>query len=82
MQVLTHSNESSGTTVLDDGTKLHWTEGFSDTVIIHPDGRREVVGWMDAEKHPMADVIIEPDTSHMRPMTAEEEAEHEQAMYG
>ena len=80
--VLTHSDESSGTTILDDGTKLYWTEGYSDTVIVYPDGRREVVGPFQVEDHPLVDEIVDPGADDMRQMTKAEEEENERARDG
>lgn len=37
---LGHSDTVSGTTIFDDGTKAYWTEGYSTTVVIAPNGRR------------------------------------------
>lgn len=78
MKILTHSDECSGLTILDDGTKLYWTEGWSDTLIVYPDGRRETVGPFDVEGHPLEEQIQAID-GDMRPMTAAEEAEFDTA---
>ena len=34
-------DQVSGITTLNDGTKVYWTEGYSDTIAIHPDGQKE-----------------------------------------
>lgn len=77
--VLTHSDEASGTTILPDGTKLYWTEGWSDTVIRYPDGRTETVMPHEVEDHPLIDALVSPDYDEMRVMTPVEEEENEQA---
>ena len=72
---LVHSDECSGTTILDNGTKVHWTEGAGYAVIVHPDGRVEKPdSW---SQHP---ILLLPEvqcvqTDVARPMTAAEEAE-------
>lgn len=38
---LCHSDDCSGTTILDDGTKIYWTEGYSDLLVHHTDGTKE-----------------------------------------
>lgn len=72
---LCHSDECSGTTILDDGTKVYWTEGYSDAYIVYPDGRRETVN--AHSKHPilMRPELLEVMTDASRTMTEAEEAE-------
>lgn len=79
-KVLTHSNEAGGITLLDNGIKLYWTEGHSDTIVVYPDGNREVVAPHEVEDHPLVDDIVCPDYDEMRAMTPEEEAEYEQVI--
>ena len=74
MTILTHSDECSGLTVLDDGTKAYWTEGYSDTLVVYQDGRREIVGPWDLEKHPLGERLTSLE-GDMRPMTPAEEAD-------
>ncbi len=72
---LCHSDSVSGTTILDDGTKVYWTEGYSDAVIVHPDGTTEIV---DAHsKHPVLQrpELAECMTTAQRGMTTAEEVE-------
>lgn len=41
-KILNHPNDVSGTTILDDGVKIYWTEGRSSSCVArHPDGRLE-----------------------------------------
>ncbi len=81
MKILTHSDECSGLTITDDGTRLYWTEGYSDTTIVYPDGRREIVGPWDVEAHPLAEAMVATD-GDMRQMTPAEEAEFDTTMWG
>lgn len=92
--VLEHSDEVSGTWVMCDGTKCHWTEGRSSTMVcVLPSGeslsvdcgrinRLSPIGGDHAE---LIGVIVEamdngPDAEEWRAMTPEEEAEHDKAM--
>lgn len=77
---LTHSDEVSGTTIFDTGHKSHWTEGRSSEVVIkNPDGTTDRF----PASSPEAQQFSCPDgpgpEAEMREMTAEEEAEWEQA---
>ncbi len=74
MKILLHGDECSGLTILDDGTRFYWTEGYSDTTVVYPDGRREVVGPWDVEAHPLAAAMTDMD-GDQRPMTEAEEVE-------
>ncbi len=77
-KMLCHSDSESGTTILDDGTRVYWTSGASEAVIMR-DGRKEVI---DAQSdHP---ILLMPqlagnEVDECRMMTAEEEAEWEAA---
>lgn len=76
---LYHSDEVSGTTILSDGTKLYWTEGYSPVVIVYADGRIESVDPFGS-KHPVIDVLLRIDEVGHEPsrlMTPQEEAEHD-----
>jgi hypothetical protein len=79
---LSHSDTVSGTTICEDGTKVYWTEGFSQAVIIRgDDGFREKV---DANSnHPVLKrrEIAECLTTASRGMTIAEEVEWQIAMY-
>jgi len=90
---LEHSDEASGTWIMNDGTKCHWTEGRSSSIVcVLPDGKTldMEAARLDSylEEEPQhADLIttlIEatengPDTEEWRAMTPAEETEHKQA---
>ena len=67
------SDEVSGITTLDDGTKVYWTEGYSDTVIVHPDGQKEIIPWGD--NHPTISKIREIEEKGADQYTQATEAE-------
>jgi hypothetical protein len=79
--ILMHPDEVSGTTILGDGTKCHWTEGRSSFVTVaHPDGRKERIP--SASTHPIILAINKVDevgADEVRQMTPNEEAEWETA---
>lgn len=50
--ILTHPDEVSGTSVFSDGIKIFWTEGYSNCVVLYPDGKQETVDYYNS-KHPM-----------------------------
>ncbi len=77
---LSHNNEVGGTTILDDGTVVHWSEGGSSSVIIHRNGRVERVLPYDA--HPILTLpeIAGLKTTESRSMTEEEERQWEAQM--
>lgn len=81
--ILSHSDEVSGTTVLDDGTRVYWTEGrSSDTVARLPDGQRLVLSCTSV--HPLLaalDRLEQEGADEHRKMTPEEEHEWAQARY-
>lgn len=82
---LCHQDESSGTTIYDDGTKVYWTEGYSSAVIMHPNGTKEVVPPHENNAQSTHPVMSSPEirdmaTDDARNMTAEEEAEWENMM--
>ena len=71
---LTHSDEVSGMSIMDDGTKVYWTEGQgSNVTIARPDGHIEDVPFQSVPSI-IADL---PGDSPMRPMTTAEELEYE-----
>ena len=85
--VLEHSDEVSGTWVLEDGTKCYWTEGRSSSVVcVKPDGStlKAPVFAMDGlakEEPEIAKCLIQAsdegaDADEYLPMTMEEEQEH------
>lgn len=77
---LTGSDECSGTTIMNDGTKVYWAEGPGNAIIVHPDGKIEVVdAW---SKHPvlLMPEIMSIQTDLHRRMTKAEEAEWNKAM--
>lgn len=57
---LSHPDEVSGTTICNDGTKVYWTEGYSNAVIVHPNGTKENVHAWDV--HP---VLERPEVKEM-----------------
>lgn len=75
----THQDESSGTTIMDDGTKVYWTEGFSSPTIVYPDGQTEQVDTMSG--HPVINVL-DGGLGAMRAMTAPEIAEYDMMTRG
>lgn len=69
----------SGTTVLADGTKAYWTEGYSEVTILYADGRTESIDPHRESQHPVIaalDAAAELGLTPARPMTAMEEAEY------
>lgn len=50
-QILTHSDEVSGITILGDGTKCYWTDGCSDLLVV-----RMLEPWNKDGNHP---IVIE-----------------------
>lgn len=81
---MSNSNESGGTTILRDGTKIHWSEGRGGySVVIYPDGKKEEVN--DNSNHPIIKAVINLDeigADEYRQMTPQEEAEWKAARYG
>lgn len=75
---LNHSDDVSGTVVMDDGTKVYWTEGRSSRMaIISPDGVRT---WRRADDITNPDAVYTPSPDvEIRSMTPTEEAEWEEA---
>ena len=75
---LNHSDEISGTTIMEDGTKVHWTEGrSSEMAVIGPDRTRT---WKRADDPSNPDVMYDPSPGvEIRSMTEAEEAEWEAA---
>ncbi len=73
-KMLYHSDTVSGTTILDDDTRVYWTEGASTAVIMRGTVREVVDAQSD---HPilMRPEIAENRVDETRAMTAEEEAE-------
>ncbi len=69
---LVHSNTVSGTTIFDDNTKVYWTEGYSDTVVVCPDGRH--VRFSAESNAPILD-HLDQDGDQKRMMTDAEELE-------
>lgn len=81
--LLLHSDEISGTTIMDDGTKVYWTEGHNPVTIVYNNGMIERVppGRQNQENHP---VLRQPEIAAMqvnknRMMTEAEEAEYDVA---
>jgi hypothetical protein len=74
---LCHSNESGGTTICDDGTRIFWNEGYSHTIVLYSDGRTEIVEPEAVEQHQLSEAIVNSLASHMRMMTDAEEIEWE-----
>ncbi len=79
-KTLSHSNEVGGTTVMDDGTTVHWNESGSETVIIKDEQTTVVPPY---GHHPIMDTpeIAEMNTTEHRAMTEAEEQEWEKQMY-
>ena len=77
---LCHSNECGGINVTAQA-RIYWNEGYSATIVLHVDGRREIVDPEEIETHPLAADIIGAD-AEMRMMTAAEEREWDAAMAG
>ncbi len=80
-QILTHSDEVSGITVLADGTRCYWTEGRGSTIFVRkPDG---TLFWFDVDDpgSPENQAIfdeeqrVEEGADEYRMMTPEEEEE-------
>lgn len=75
---LCHPDTVSGTTILDDGTRVYWTEGRSSPVLIrYPDGRTEEIT-TDQSSHWCFDIDFGPNSPE-RDMTLEEAREHDTA---
>jgi hypothetical protein len=72
---LCHSNETGGTTICQDGTKIFWDEGYSSSIILYSDGRLETVEPEAVEQHPLSEAIVNSLAPHMRMMTEDEETE-------
>jgi len=48
MTIITYNpNKISGVIYLNDGTKVLWAEGFSNSTIVYPDGIEEIVSSQD-----------------------------------
>lgn len=79
--LLLHSDEISGTTILDNGTKVYWTEGHNPVTIVYSNGTIERVppGRYHQEKHPVLSVpeIAAMQVTTSRKMTEAEEAEYD-----
>ncbi len=81
IETATMADEVSGTTTLHDGTKAHWTEGYSPVVFVLPDG--EVVVAEPDGKCRLPGLLDELEAAmyaEMRVATPEEEAAHKAAM--
>ena len=90
---LEHSDECSGTWIMSDGTKCHWTEGRSSSIVcVLPDATVLAIPVSDLEyskedypgHEELINLIIQsseegPDPEEVRAMTTEEEAEFETA---
>jgi hypothetical protein len=82
---LEHSDEVSGTWIMDDGTRCYWSEGRSSLInCIRPDGSRMdfpclPLSTSDAELVACLTDTLEngPDSEDWRMMTPSEEAEHD-----
>jgi hypothetical protein len=77
VETLCHPDEVSGTTVLSDGRRLHWTEGFSD-VVIAEGFRGGVVGRIEAgDSDPLLGLLDDAFAAghSQRPMTDDEAAD-------
>jgi hypothetical protein len=68
-QTLTHSDESSGTTIFSDGTRAYWTEGDS-PVVYSP---------TPVDSRPYSALLSSGEMGDMREMTEREEHEWEAA---
>lgn len=71
-------SEVNGIITYNDGAKVYWTEGYGDTIVIRPDGTREVIP-ADAEAvqgNEYARLAWEYD-GEGREATREEEIEYE-----
>ena len=86
---LHHSDESSGTTVLKHNgqeLRVHWTEGHSDAIICEGGLRGAIIGVIRADGETSHDdweaikPILEAPGEKARPMTEEEEEDHNGAM--
>ena len=80
VEMHTHSDTCSGLYIMEDGTRVHWSEGRSSEIdVIHPDGRhtRHPV----SKPHPIVTHIAAAeergDTGEWRNMTPVEEAYHD-----
>jgi len=87
--ILNHSDDVSGTTIFDDGTKMYWTEGRSSSaVVIFTNGRRLEICLAhpenDEERRLLAieEEIEVNGADEYRTMTSEEEEEWYVARYG
>jgi len=82
VKVLNHSDEVSGTFLMEDGSKAFWTEGrSSETVIHHPDGRVEMIPAAEAAEYDFGENGPDEDCE-IRCMTPAEESEWETARAG
>jgi hypothetical protein len=78
--MLGHPDTVSGTTIMSNMTKVYWTEGSGDTVIVSAYGDLRIVpSWSD-DPDLTSDEIRECNTKYSRPMTEAEVAEWKMAM--
>lgn len=89
IQNLHHSDETSGTTVVEHNGKelrVHWTEGHSDAIICEGGIRGAIIGVIRADGETSHDdwealkPILEEPGAKARPMTEEEEQDHDGAI--
>jgi len=75
---LGHPDEVSGMFIMEDGTKIYWTEGRSSTMdVIDPNGKlQEVPTWIPCEINEAIDLAYEHEFPG-RQMTKAEEKEWE-----
>ena len=87
---LVHSDEVSGTWIMDDGTRCYWSEGRSSGIIcVRPDGEIMDIPVYAMDDYrddapELVDLLIKsteegPDPDESREMTELEEIEHEAA---
>ena len=89
IQNLHHSDETSGTTVVEHNGKelrVHWTEGYSDAIICEGGIRGAIIGVIRAnggtshnDWEALKPILEEPGAK-ARPMTEEEEQDHDGAI--
>lgn len=77
---LSHSDGCSGTTIMSDGTKVYWTEGNSEAVIVYANGKMEKVPAQSNHQVLLSEEVYSVNTIHNREMTKAEEIEWEIAM--
>jgi len=77
---LIHSDGCSGTTITPDNTKVYWTEGRSEAVIVYANGKMERVPAQSDHPVLKSKEIHNVQTDHNREMTVAEEIEWQVAM--